>query len=237
MNIPPHLLNEHYNDRYFDVVDAFEEAKHIHFEGGRIAERVRAAAQKGEIFRIGETGFGPGRVLIALMDSLEICSTLNFAVQYSSAELYPLSVGRMESILEAFQDRAGLYIQKMRDAYSRIDISTSGWHSVDIDTGAGIINLRLFVGEALQMVLSLDAPCDAWFLDGHGPKKNPDIWRTELLKAIGDKTAVGGTVTTYTVAGDVKRDLTAAGFTLEKTPGFGGKKEVLRGVKQKVLSF
>ena len=231
MNIPPHLLNEHYNDRYFDVVDAFEEAKHIHFEGGRIIERIRAAAQKGEVFRIGETGFGPGRVLIALMHSLdEACAALNFAVQYSSAELYPLSVERMESILDVFQDRAALYIQKMTKAYSAIDISTTGWHSVDIGIGAGIINLRLFVGEALQMVLSLDEPCGAWFLDGHGPKKNPDIWRNPLLKAIGDKTVSGGTVTTYTVAGAVKRGLAAAGFTIEKRPGFGGKKEALRAL-------
>ncbi|MCL2688661.1 MAG: tRNA (5-methylaminomethyl-2-thiouridine)(34)-methyltransferase MnmD [Chitinispirillia bacterium] len=230
MNIPSHLLNEHYNDRYFDVVDAFEEAKHIHIAGSSIVDRVKVFADRGDIFRIGETGFGPGRVLIALMDSLHTLSSVNFAVQYSSAELYPLSVDRMESILKMFQDRADSHIQKLISAYSRLDISTPGWHSVNIHIGSGIIELRLFVGEALQMVLSLDAPCDAWFLDGHGPKKNPDIWRSELLKAIGDKTASGGAVTTYTVAGDVKRGLTAAGFALEKLPGFGGKKEVLRGI-------
>jgi tRNA 5-methylaminomethyl-2-thiouridine biosynthesis bifunctional protein len=231
MQIPPHLLNEHYNDRYFDVVDAFQEAKHIHFDGGRIAERVKAFAQRGEVFRIGETGFGAGRVLIALMDTLEACASLNFTVQYSSAELYPISAGRMESILEVFKERAPLYIKKMIDAYSCIDISAGGWHSVDIEIGASVINLRLFAGEALQMVSSLDAPCDAWFLDGHAPKKNPDIWRSELLKAVGDKTVQGGTVTAYTVAGDVKRGLAAAGFTIEKLPGFGGKKEVLRACR------
>lgn len=232
MQIPPHLINEHYDDRYFDVVDAFLEAKHIHLCGSNITERVKAFAQKGEVFRIAETGFGPGRVLIALMDSLEACASLNFKVQYSSAELYPLSVERMESILGAFKDRAGSHIRKMIAAYSSIDTSVSGWHSVDINLGAGVIDFRLFAGEALQMVLSLNNLCDAWFLDGHGPKKNPDIWRSELLKAVGDKTAVNGTVTTYTVAGHVRRDLAAAGFTLEKTLGFGGKKEALRGIKR-----
>jgi len=231
MKIPSRLLNEHYDDRYFDVVDAFQEAKHIHIYGSDITERVKTFAEKGEVFRIGETGFGPGRVLIALMDTLHQLSTENFKVQYNTVELYPLSVERMESILEVFQDRAGSHITKMTAAYSRLDISTPGWHNVDIAIGTGIIDLRLFVGEALQMVLSLDSSCHAWFLDGHGPKKNPDIWRSELLEAIGDKTAVDGTVTTYTVAGHVRRDLTVAGFKLEKSPGFGGKKEVLRGVK------
>jgi len=232
MNIPPHLLNEHYNDRYFDVVDAFQEAKHIHLTGSRITERVKAFAKNGEIFRIGETGFGPGRVFIALMDELESCADLNFKVQYNTVELYPLSAERMESILKSFEDRAKSHIQKMIQAYSGIDISASGWHTFNIAVGAGTINVRLFIGEALQMVLSLDAPCDAWFLDGHGPKKNPDIWRSELLKAIGNKTAIDGTVTTYTVAGHVKRDLTDAGFALEKRSGFGGKKEALAGIKK-----
>ncbi len=49
----------------------------------------------------------------------------------------------------------------------------------------GILTLNLWIGEALEMVHALTIPCDAWFLDGHGPKKNPDMWRHELLMAIG----------------------------------------------------
>ena len=45
----------------------------------------------------------------------------------------------------------------------------------------GIVTLNLLIGEALEMVHALTIPCDAWFLDGHGPKKNPDMWRRELL--------------------------------------------------------
>ncbi|MDR0306782.1 MAG: tRNA (5-methylaminomethyl-2-thiouridine)(34)-methyltransferase MnmD [Chitinispirillales bacterium] len=231
MQIPPYLLNEHYNDRYFDVVDAFEEARHIHLSGSRVEERVREACRNGEEFRIGETGFGAGRVLAALIDTLEACENLNYKIHYSSVELYPLSIERMKCVLEGFRDRADSHIQKMCEAYSRLDISKPGWHQAAIKAKSGIIELRLFAGEALDMILSLDAPCDAWFLDGHGPKKNPDIWRTELLSAIGAKTVSGGTVTTYTVAGHVRRDLAAAGFSLEKVCGFGGKKEVLRGEK------
>ena len=45
------------------------------------------------------------------------------------------------------------------------------------------------------------------------------------------KTKPKGTCATYTVAGEVKRALIAAGFSLEKVPGCGGKKSVLKGVK------
>ena len=33
VKIPPYLVNEHYDDRYFDVVNAIEEAKHVFFMG------------------------------------------------------------------------------------------------------------------------------------------------------------------------------------------------------------
>ena len=81
------------------------------------------------------------------------------------------------------------------------------------------------------MVNNLIEPCDAWFLDGHGPKTNPMMWRWELLKAIGEKTRSGGCCATYTVAGHVNRALRAAGFTVEKVQACGGKKEVLKAFK------
>ena len=229
-NVPGHLLNERYDDRYFDVVDAIEEARHIHISGARIIERLSAMPDGARRLRIGETGFGAGRLLAALTGSLEEGGVTGATVDYSSVELYPVSAGRMERILESFRGRLGRHIAALTDAYARIDLSTPGWRCVSITGGYGVVNLSLYIGEAMEMVASLAEPCDAWFLDGHAPQKNPDIWRRELLAAIGAKTVTGGTVTSFTVAGDVKRALKAAGFAIEKLPGHGGKREVLRGI-------
>jgi tRNA 5-methylaminomethyl-2-thiouridine biosynthesis bifunctional protein len=117
------------------------------------------------------------------------------------------------------------------EAYRSIDITVTGWHSVKIQQSFGTIELNLWIGEALDMVNSLEKSCDVWFLDGHSPKKNPSIWRPELLKAIGEKTKHEGTCATFTVASAVKSALMEAGFTLKKHPGCGGKKHVLQGVK------
>lgn len=225
LEIPDFLLNEKYDDRYFDVIDALDEARHIHINGAFFFERLR------DNFSIGETGFGAGRMLVAVMEAL---TDANFrgAINFSSVELYPISVDRMSHILESFRYRAATHIDKVIEAYSQINIEQSGWHDtvITLDNGAKI-NVRIFIGEALDMVESLDIICDAWFLDGHAPAKNPDIWRAELLSAIGRKTISGGTVTTYTVAGWVRRDLTLAGFQVEKVTGHGRKREALRGVK------
>ncbi len=232
MQVPPYLVNEHYDDRYFDVVNAIEEAKHIFFRGAGIMDILSAAGAKRKEFRIGETGFGAGRLLIALMDFLDKCGLTDIAITYNSVELHPITSERMASILEGFRTEAGPLIDLLVRNYRRVEISRPGWHQVHLTRPFGILTLNLWIGEALEMVHALTIPCDAWFLDGHGPKKNPDMWRRELLMAIGEKTVIGGACATFTVAGAVRRGLIAAGFSVEQRPGVGGKKSVLRGLKR-----
>ncbi len=231
MQIPPYLLNEQYDDRYFDVVNAIEEAKYIFFRGTGIIDVLSAAGSGKKEFRIGETGFGAGRLLIALMDFLDGEGITDRAIIYNSVELHPVAPERMAAILEGFRPEVGPLIDLLVRTYSRIEIFSPGWHRLDFTRPFGTLTLNLWIGEALEMVRALTIPCDTWFLDGHGPKKNPDIWRRELLMAIGEKTVTGGTCATYTVAGAVRRRLGDAGFSVEQRPGFGGKKAVLRGVK------
>ncbi len=232
MQIPPYLVNEHYDDRYFDVVNAIEEAKQVFFQGCGLPESFSAMGPGKKKFRIGETGFGAGRVLIALMDLLNKSSIIDLSITYNSVELHPITSKRMASILEGFRPEVGPLIDLLVLAYSRLDITRPGWHQIQLVRPFGILTLNLWIGEAFEMVNALTAPCDAWFLDGHGPKKNPAIWRPELLLAIGEKTKTGGTCATFTVAGAVRRGLGEAGFYVEQRPGLGGKKAVLRGIKR-----
>ncbi len=232
MQIPPYLLNEHYDDRYFDVVSAIEEARHIFFHGSGLMDIFSAMGSGSKEFRIGETGFGAGRLLIALIDFLDKSGISDLSLTYNSVELHPITSERMASILEGFRPQVGPLIDLLVQTYSCLESTRPGWHQMQFTRPFGILTLNLWIGEALEMVNALTLPCDAWFLDGHGPKKNPSIWRPELLLAIGEKTLTGGTVATYTVAGEVRRGLGAAGFEVEQHPGFGGKKSVLRGIKR-----
>lgn len=231
MLIPSNLVNEHFDDRYFDVVNALDEAQQIYFRNNNLTERIKAAAEAGTPFVIGETGFGAGRVVISLMEFLDESCLKNTTIEYNSVELYPMSHDRMLNILDGFRERVGEKIDLLVEAYRNIDISVGGWHTMSIPQGFGRIEINLYIGEALDMVKDLEKPCDVWFLDGHSPKKNPLIWRPELLMEIGKKTKPAGTCATFTVAGVVKNALREAGFTLEKLPGCGGKNEVLHGVK------
>lgn len=231
MLIPSYLVNEQFDDRYFDVVNALDEAQQIYFRNNNLIERITMGIESKPPFIIGETGFGAGRVVVSLIEFMEKSGLKNISIEYNTVELYPLSPERMLHILSGFKDRVGEEINTLVEAYRSIDITVAGWHSMKIQQSFGTLELNLWIGEALEMVKALEKSCDVWFLDGHSPKKNPSIWRPELLMAIGKKTKTGGTCATFTVAGAVRSALMAAGFTLKKQPGCGGKKEVLQGVK------
>lgn len=231
MLIPSYLVNEQFDDRYFDVVNALDEAQQIYFRNNNLIERITMGIESKTPLIIGETGFGAGRVVVSLMEFMRKSGLKNISIEYNTVELYPLSPERMLYILNGFKDRVGEEIDTLVEAYQSIDITVDGWHSMKIQQSFGTLELNLWIGEALEMVKALEKSCDVWFLDGHSPKKNPSIWRPELLMEIGKKTKTGGTCATFTVAGAVKSALMAAGFTLKKHPGCGGKKEVLQGVK------
>jgi len=57
------------------------------------------------------------------------------------------------------------------------------------------------------------------------------LWEPDLLNAVGVHTKPGGTAATYSAAGHVRQNLTAAGFSVERIPGFGRKRHMTRAVK------
>ena len=232
--IPAHLLNEHYNDRYFDIVSALDESQHIFFHNSRLAERL-SDWPSDLPFCIGETGFGAGRNIIALLEYLARLPQVPPIIHYYSVELHPLTPERLAAILDGFRMRAAADIDRLVREYASTDLSVPGWHALKLPHERGFIALHLYLGEALEMVRALETSCDAWFLDGHGPKKNPEMWRPALLSAIGAKTIPGGTCATFTVAGAVRRGLESAGFTVSKVPGIGGKNHVLAAEREKAI--
>jgi tRNA 5-methylaminomethyl-2-thiouridine biosynthesis bifunctional protein len=103
----------------------------------------------------------------------------------------------------------------------------SGFHRLHLDGGR--IVLTLLFGEATDLLAQVEARVDAFFLDGFAPSRNPDMWRDELFAQLGRLAAPGATCATYSAAGKVSRGMTAAGFAVEKRPGFGRKREMLCG--------
>ena len=94
------------------------------------------------------------------------------------------------------------------------------------------MRVEVIEGDARDTLPRWDGMADAWYLDGFSPAKNPELWEAGLLRAVGAHTAPGGTFATYSAAGAVRRALEAAGFTVERRPGFGRKRHMSLGVKR-----
>lgn len=212
-----------FDDTYFSRAGGLAETRHVFLSGNDLPERW----QGRDRFTIAEFGFGTGlnflTTLKALLESGE-APRLTFI----SFELYPMSRDQLSRALSAFPglaQEAGALVEQWSPV--------PGWSKLSF----GCADLWLGIGDARQMIGEVGGegapagPVDAWFLDGFSPAKNPELWDAELLKAAAAITAEGGTVATYTAAGWVRRNLQAAGFTVEKRKGFAGKREMVTGRK------
>ncbi|WP_428651658.1 tRNA (5-methylaminomethyl-2-thiouridine)(34)-methyltransferase MnmD [Roseibium sp.] len=219
-----------FDDTYFSRAGGLAETRHVFLAGNRLPERF----QGRDRFTIAEFGFGTGLnflTTLAALRAVDPAPNLTFV----SFELFPMTREQLKRALGAFPELGS-------PAADLLEIWTPepGWNRLKI-AGA---ELLLGVGDARRLIGDLQlesddgpgegtaiAPVDAWFLDGFSPAKNPELWDAALLKAAAELTAPDGTLATYTAAGWVRRNLQAAGFTVEKTNGFAGKREMVVGRK------
>ncbi len=111
-----------------------------------------------------------------------------------------------------------------------------GWNRWDF--AGGQIRLTLVIDDVTVALPQLPtSSVDAWFLDGFSPAKNPEMWSAPVLESIARASHVGATLATYTSAGWVRRGLQEAGFVVEKSNGFGRKREMLRGILSPLTSL
>lgn len=105
----------------------------------------------------------------------------------------------------------------------------------------GRVTLDLWLGDINDLTDTLDdsmnQTVDAWFLDGFAPAKNPDMWSQHLFSAMARLARPGATLATFTSAGFVRRGLQEAGFTMQKTKGFGRKRDMLVGRMEQTLDI
>ena len=92
------------------------------------------------------------------------------------------------------------------------------------------LDLILIVGDISDIIKSFHAKIDAWYLDGFSPSKNPEMWTNEIFSFMKRNSKKGATFSTYSTAGFVREGLTNAGFKIEKSQGFGNKKNMLKGI-------
>jgi tRNA 5-methylaminomethyl-2-thiouridine biosynthesis bifunctional protein len=216
-------VSRRFGDVYFSRDSGLQETRHVFLEGNGLRERWAALPPHGR-FTIGETGFGTSLNFAAAWALWEEMAPPEARLRYVSVERYPLRPPDIARTLAMWPELAR-YREALLAQWSEV---APGWQRFVFDGGR--VALTLLAGDVRTALPQLDGRVDAWFLDGFAPARNPEMWQPEVLAQVARLSATGATCATYTVAGEVRRGLETAGFTVEKTPGFGRKREMLRGV-------
>jgi tRNA U34 5-methylaminomethyl-2-thiouridine-forming methyltransferase MnmC len=219
--------SQKFGDHFYCREDGRLECGHVFLAGNDLPARWSEHPSPDGVppaFRIGELGFGTGLNFCETWRQWTLFRAPGARLHFVSFELYPMARAEIDRALAHWPE-----IDAERHAL------TAAWPDAPggtIEIGADAqTRLTVVCGPALEGVAAAEPGFDAWFLDGFAPSRNPDMWSLELMQALYGKTTPGGRFATYAAAGFVRRNLTAAGFAVERRPGFAGKREMLCGAK------
>ncbi|CAN7618323.1 tRNA (5-methylaminomethyl-2-thiouridine)(34)-methyltransferase MnmD [Caulobacter sp. LjRoot300] len=209
-----------YGDVYFSSADGLAETRAVFLAGCDLP----AAWRGRDRFVVGELGFGTGLNIAALLDLWRREKSPGQRLHVFSIEAHPITrdeAARALAVWPELGEAAGVLLDHWPGR-------ARGFHRVDLPGFDATLDLAVM--EVEDALAAWDGAADAWFLDGFSPALNPAMWREEVLAAVAARSAPGARAATFTVAGAVRRGLAAAGFQVDKRPGFGRKKERLEAI-------
>ncbi|WP_040521817.1 bifunctional tRNA (5-methylaminomethyl-2-thiouridine)(34)-methyltransferase MnmD/FAD-dependent 5-carboxymethylaminomethyl-2-thiouridine(34) oxidoreductase MnmC [Aliiglaciecola lipolytica] len=218
---------EDFDDVYFSNHNGLEESRYVFLEKNNLPQAWTTHPDRS--FVIAETGFGTGLNFLATWQSFEQFQTKaqNLQLHFISCEKYPIAKSDLITALAKWPELSH-YSEQLIAQYPDL---FAGCHRLSFAHGR--VTLDLWLGEASQVFLQMhnqaNGYIDAWFLDGFAPNKNPQMWNTTLFQQMARLSKQGATFATFTAAGIVKRGLSEQGFIVNKTKGFGHKRDMLIG--------
>ncbi|MFA6701199.1 MAG: tRNA (5-methylaminomethyl-2-thiouridine)(34)-methyltransferase MnmD [Dysgonamonadaceae bacterium] len=202
-------INEHYHSTH----GAVQESMHVYINAG-----LRECTKKH--VHILEIGFGTGlNAYLSLLEAEKIQKT----IEYTALELYPISLEKATLLNYS----VGKSIQE-KDWFMKLH--QSDWNSKQVVTYCFSIE-KLITDVSKTSKIPLTSSFDVIYFDAFAPKKQPELWTTEIFQFLYDHCNTNAILTTYCAKGSVRRMLQSVGFTVERLPGPPGKREILRAIK------
>jgi tRNA U34 5-methylaminomethyl-2-thiouridine-forming methyltransferase MnmC len=201
------------NEQYHSLNGAVTESKYVYIEKGFNFHK----AENPVVF---EVGFGTGLncFLTALSAEKEKRPTTYFAIEKFPLDKIitrQLNFARQTSIAE--QE----LFDKIHDCNWNEVVPISPCFKLK-KINADLTNFGFEEGEKFDII----------YYDAFGPDKQPEMWTPLIFKKISNATAPNGVLVTYSAKGEVRRQLTANGFEMERLQGPPGKNQMLRGIKK-----
>lgn len=205
-----------FGDVYHARVGAAAQARHVFIGGNGLPGRWAGR----DDFTVAETGFGLGNNFLATWAAWAADPDRPARLHYVAIDAHP----PLRDDLQRAHGRTPLpaLAQQLIEAWPPL---VAGLHKLDFADGA--VQLLLGFGDVRSLLAAMDFQADAFYLDGFAPARNPQMWERRVMQALSRRARPGATLATWSVARELRDNLTAAGFEWTLQPGIGGKREVL----------
>lgn len=211
--------NARFDDIYRSASGGLEQARHVFLGGCGLPQAWADRAQ----WRILETGFGLGLNFLAAWRAWKDDPQRPRILHFVSIEAFPVAAEDIVRSAAAHPELAPL----ASELASRWWGLLAGFHRLAFEDGR--VLLTLCVGDVREMLREQSFHPDSIFLDGFSPDRNGAMWELATFKSLARLCRRGTSIATWTVAGQVRRDLAQCGFRLEKVEGLPPKRHSLRG--------
>lgn len=200
-------LDEHYHS----VHGALQESLHVFIKAGL------HHYQESKELHILEVGFGTG--LNALLTALESEKSKQH-ICYTTLEKYPVIQEELRQLNYTKDLSASTSI-----LFDKLHKCT--WETMEVVSA--LFHLKKIRKDLKEF--SAYEEFDLIYFDAFAPSAQADLWSIPVFESMYSALKSGGMLVTYCVKGDVRRNMQAAGFTVEKIPGPPGKREMARAFK------
>jgi tRNA U34 5-methylaminomethyl-2-thiouridine-forming methyltransferase MnmC len=201
------------NEQYHSVNGAITESNYVYLEKGYNFSEL----EKPNVLEI---GFGTG--LNCLLTAIKAEKQKRFTT-YTTIEKFPLEkkITSQLNFGSLISENAQQLFNTMHDCSWEEFVSLSKY-----------FRLKKIKGDISSYTFDGTEKYDVIYFDAFGPDKQPEMWTPQIFSKINSATSTNGIFVTYSAKGEVRRQLSASGFEMERLPGPPGKHQMLRGIKE-----
>ena len=214
-------LNKLFGDVYFQTEGGLAESNYVFLEANQLREKLLATQQGNETLVVAETGFGSGLNFIACYALWCSLPEPKKRLEFVSIEGFPFTTSDLKRSAKYFPELASQY----GNLIAQYPEPIQGAHLLEFEHGQ--VRLRLIFDRLDNALDEYDIPADVWFLDGFAPKTNETMWSDKLFEYLGAHALPNTSLSTFTSASSIRKNLTSAGFKVNKKSGYGPKREMI----------
>jgi tRNA 5-methylaminomethyl-2-thiouridine biosynthesis bifunctional protein len=213
-----------FDDVYGAAQGRFAQAQAVFLHGCELPQ----SWQQRTHYTILELGFGLGTNFIATLAAWRDDPARSDCLDYIGIEGFPVTRAQLASASLDVEQALFSALCAQWPEPPEPDQPKPGFYLLEFFSGK--VRLVLVLHEVMKALVELNVRADAVYLDGFAPKKNPQMFSSEVLRGLRRQLAQNAKLASYSVSGALRRELTELGFSVARMPGFAGKKARLQAV-------